>query len=472
VIDSVVAGKPDFIAILGPTVRAMAGGEPRVASDPRQAFTFCAQTGGLLVVQYGGQEWLPVVRDLRSLCGDGISLVVAVSPDKLSEVGHLQHAGADEVVPWEGKADAVAWAIERSLAARGQGRGAAPTPAPPVLTFVAPAGAPPPVLQRGPVASAAPTGPVPAVAPPPLVAGAAPAAPQPLRPAVARPPSGPPAWPANLPGAEESARLLLAAVAGEALEPGPLAEAAAGAAEKLSQPERDAVAGRPLPVDAAVIQRAAVLRFRVALALHTAPRPGGAGDAGAVQALLAEIDGVLAELKVLEEGAPPAAQPGLDTIRSGLVSEAIDLTEAVQRLAPAPPPQTETAPKPAARRPAEKKAVESRAAEFEGLKQRQGGRNAMLALLVLSALAAAGYHLMERFGPRPVAERPTMPGAPANAVAPANDRGGPRVVVSQDGKPFEREQVEQFRREQAERGNEVVQVSPTTLLVKPAGSRK
>lgn len=469
-IDSVVAGKPDFVATLGPAVKARAGGEPRVASDPRQAFTFCAQTGGLLVVQYGGQEWLPVVRDLRSLCGDAISLVVAVAPESLSAVAHLQHAGADEVVAWEGKADAVAWAIDRALASRGQARGtAAPTPAPPVLTYVAPAGAPPPVLQRGPVSSAAPA-PPPAAAPPAQLAGAEPLDP---RPAVARPPSGPAAWPANLPGAEESARLLVAAVAGEALAPGPLAEAAVASARKLSQLERDAVAGNPLPVDPMVVRQATVLRFRVSLALQAAPQSGGQGDAGAVQALLAEIDGVLAELKALEEGAPPAVQPGLDTIRSGLVSEAIDLTEAVQRLAPAPVPQPEAVPKPAARRPAEKRAaVAGAAAEFEGLKERRGGSKALVALLVLSVLAAAGYHLKERLGPGTAVERPTMPGAPGNAVAPSNRLGGPRVVVSQDGKPFEREQVERFRKEQAERGNEVIQTSPTTLLVRPATAGK
>ena len=30
-------------------------------------------------------------------------------------------AGADEVVPWEGKSESVGWAIQRALAARGQG---------------------------------------------------------------------------------------------------------------------------------------------------------------------------------------------------------------------------------------------------------------------------------------------------------------------------------------------------------------
>ncbi len=455
-IDSVVAGKPDFVAQLCPTVKARAGGEPRVASDPRQAFTFCAQTGGLLVVQYAGQEWLPVVRDLRSLCGDGISLVVAVAPDKLAEVSHLQHAGADEVVPWEGKTDAVAWAIERALSARGLGgsRGA-PTPAPAVLTYVAPAASPPPVLQRGPAAGASGS-----------PAAQAASSPEPARTA------GPAVWPANLPGAEEAERLLVAAVAGAAAA-GPQAEAAVQAAQKLSQPEREALAGAALPVDVAVVRRAVVLRFRVALALQAAPRPGQPGDAGAVQTLLAEIDGVLAELKALEEGAPPAVQPGLDAIRSGLVSEAIDLTEAVQRLAPAPVAEPEAGVRPPPRKAPERKVEKRAASEFEGLAQKKGqSRGALITVLVLAALAAAGYHVKERLAPQPVVERPTMAGAPAGAIAPTNNRTPNRVVVSEDGKPFEREQVERFRKEQAERGNEVVQVSPTTLVVKPAGSGK
>jgi len=464
VIDSVVAGRPDFVALLCPTVKAQAGGEPKVASDPRQAFTFCAQTGGLLVVHYAGQEWLPVVRDLRSLCGDGISLVVAVAPDKLAEVSHLQHAGADEVVPWEGKAESVAWAIERALSARGLGASrAAPTPAPPVLAYLAPASSPPPVLQRAPAAA------TPRSSPPPApLAVAGPRAPEPAAGQAAEPP----VWPANLPGDEEAARLLAGAVSGAAGDAGPLADAAARAAQKLSQPEREAVAGGRLAVDAAVVRRAAVLRFRVALALEAVPRPGERGDAGAVQALLAEIDGVLAELKALEEGAPPVVQPGLDAIRSGLVSEAIDLTEAVQRLAPAPVPEREATARLPPRKPAEKSVEKRTASEFEGLAERRTSRGPLIGMLVVAALAAIGYHLKERLLPRPVVERPTMAGAPAGAIAPTNNRSPARVVASEDGKPFEKEQVERFRKEQAERGNEVVQVSPTTLLVKPVGGKE
>lgn len=468
-IESVVAGRPEFVAQVCPTVKTHAGAEPRVTSDPRQAFNLCAQTGGLLVVQYDSPEWLPVVRDLRSLCGDAISLVVTVPPERLAEVRQLQHAGADEVVPWEGKSESVGWAVQRALAARGQGTSrTTPTPAPPVVTYVAPAGSPPPILQRGAVASAAPPpgGSAPPAAPP---APGGQAATPPLPP---RAQAAPPAWPANLPGAEEAARLLAAAVTGEAGS-GPRAEAALKAVQRLSQQERDAIAGASLPVDASAVHRAAVLRFRVALGLATAPQqPGEGADGAAVQALLAEIDGVLAELKALEEGAPEAARAGLDAIRSGLVSEAIDLTEAVQRLAPARVP--EAAPAPVARKPAEKKgerAPNAELAQFDGLKSQRSARTKLLGVMVVAALAAAGYHLKERLTAKAPAERPTMAGAPSGSVAPTNSRSGTRVVTSLDGKPFEREQVERFRKEQAERGNDVVQVSPTTLVVKPASGK-
>jgi hypothetical protein len=464
VIESVVAGRSEFVAQVCPTVKAQSGGEPRVASDPRQAFGLCAQSGGLLVLQYDGPDWLPVVRDLRSLCGDGISLVVTVPAALLGEVRQLQHAGADEVVPWEGKAEPVGWAIQRALAARGQGSTSrtAPTPVPPVVTYVAPAGAPPPVLQRGAVTSAAPA----------PAGGAPPAAPSAATSPGAQ--AAPPVWPANLPGAEEAAALLAAAVSGAAVG-GPQAEAALKAAQRLSQVERDALAGAPLPVEPSVVRKAAVLRFRVALALATVPQQSGAGgDGAAVQALLAEIDGVLAELKALEEGAPEAARPGLDAIRSGLVSEAIDLTEAVQRLAPQQARAPEAAPAPV-RKPAEKKAerpARPDLAEFQGLNAKRSTRTKLIGLLVLAAIAAAGYHIEGRLLRKPKVEPPTMAGAPAGSVAPTSARSKHRVVMSPDGKPFDSAQVERFKKEQADLGKEVVQVSPTTLVVRPAAANQ
>jgi len=461
VIDSVVAGRPDFVALLCPTVKARAGGEPRVASDPRQAFTSCAQTGGLLVVQYAGPEWLPVVRDLRSLCGDGIWLVVAVAPDRLAEVSSLQHAGADEVVPWEGKPDAIAWAIERALSRRGTGEFGS-TPTPPVLTFLAPASSPPPVLQRAPAAGSAAAPAAGAAAGPGVpawpapVPGAAPRAPEPG----ASPPAGSPAWPANLAGAEEAERLLAGAVAGAAPGAGPLAEAAVHAARKLSRPEREALEGGTLPVDAAVVRRAAVLRFRVALALQAVPQAGELADADAVQALLAEIDGVLAELKALEEGAPPAAQPGLDAIRSGLVSEAIDLTEAVQRLGPAlaaPPPEV-VAPS-AARLPSR---VISNVAGDLGAPAPLLGRG-WLALLLLSAAVAGGYQVYLLVTRQAAVPQPTV-SAGAHQLSGAREKG---VAVVVPGKPLDASQLEALRVLEESRGNTVKEAVPGVYISAP-----
>src|SRR5512138_921727 len=100
-------------------------------------------------------------------------------------------------------------------------------------------------------------------------------------------------WPHAVPDAAEAARALAAAVAGDPGASGaPVAEAVAA----LTDLERGVLAGAPHPIDTAPIRRCAAMRVRLAIALAGAPARSGEVDAGALSALLGEIDELLSDL--------------------------------------------------------------------------------------------------------------------------------------------------------------------------------
>lgn len=461
--DTVLAGSQAFTDALGQRVRSRLGGPPRVAVDPHQTFTLCAERGGLLVMEYGGPDWLPVVRDLRSLCGEDIAVVVAVAPARSGAVAGLQHAGADEVVEWDGRPEPVAWAVERLLAARAR-RVVTPVPVPaagpaPVTDFgsrptiFGPES--PPILRRGPVA--------PAVVP----AGAwAPASAVPT----GEPAPGPaeavaPAWPTGVPAGPEAEEILAGALASGTRPPGGGAEVAVRVLDALTEAERDALRGEGVTADPRLLRRAAGLRLRVALAMARAPAPGGATDEAAVHALLAEIDGELQALATAGQDDPrPELQVILDTVRSALVTEAIGLTEAVQRIAPAGQP----APAPAA--PAARPAHGPPATRLLSMQRGEEARRpvpvGMLVVLLLAAAAAAGYHVNRRLN-RPPPPSFHYGGAPHDTVAA---RAGPdkATVIVKQGGAFDAAEVEQLRAQEEMKGRTVQQLAPGTVVVLPA----
>lgn len=471
-IETVLAGSGDFVAAVGPALRARSRGEPRVAADPRQAFSLCAQAGGLLVLQYGGQEWLPVVRDLRSLCGDAIAMVVAVAPERADEIGKVQRAGADEVVPWDGRADAVQWAVERALASRRERPAAASPPIPTPQGYVAPAGGAPPFLQRMTPAAGMPAVPPPAV-PPPLPSPASPA-PEPAAAAATPAPAAPPApgampWPAGVPEGPDAEWLLKAALEGAPTPPGPQRQAADAVAASLSGLERGALQGAAVPVDAELVRSASVLRLRVALALASAPAAGSPVDDGAVQALLAELDAALGRLKAAAEGCPAEALPGLKALRTALVSEAIDLTEAVQRLGPAaaavaaPAPAVEARPAP---RKAQRVAQTDFVVEVAG---ESSGRKVLWALLVLALLTGVAFHV-HRYLTRPAPPSFQVPGAPAGSIATRPAAGRPVVIVKPNG-AFDAAELETLKAQEELKGNTVRQLSSGTVVIERSRPR-
>ena len=473
-IDTVLAGSGDFVAAVGPTLRARSGGEPQVAADPRQAFALCARAGGLLVLQYSGQEWLGVVRDLRSLCGDAIAMVVAVAPERVEEIGSVQRAGADEVVPWDGRADAVQWAVERALAARREKAAATPVP----QGYLAPAGGAAPLLQRMTPAAGMPAAAPPAASPavpPPLPASTSPArepvpAASPAAPAATPAPGALP-WPGGVPEGPDADWLLRAAVEGVPTPPGPQREAADAVAASLSGLERGALQGAAIPVEADLVRSASVLRLRVALALASVPAPGSPVDDGAVQALLGELDAALGRLKAAAEGCPADALPGLEALRTALVREAIDLTEVVQRLGPAGAPAALPAAAPAAAaRPVPRKARRPAETDFVvEVADESSGRKVLWTLLALALLAGVAFHV-HRYLTRPVPPSVHVPGAPAGSVATRPAAGKPVVLVKPNG-AFDAAELETLRAQEEIRGKTVRQLSPGTVLIERSRPR-
>jgi len=465
-IETVMAGSGDFVAAIAPTVKFLSGVDPRLAGSPRQAFTLCAETGGLLVVQYGGPEWLAVARDLRSLCGDAISMVFAVEAGHSFDVGGLQRVGVDEIVPWDGRPDSVSWAVERCLVSRrsrAEARAAQAGPAD--RGYVAPAhtAAPPPILQRLTPAAGMPAVPQPAP-------GAAPAEPQVGGPEPAPTPTSLPrspaaaSWPANLPEGPDAEWLLLAALTGAASAPGPQRDAAHKVSKGLTELERGVLLGGDVPVDGALVRLACGLRLRVALALASIPPPGTAIDGAAVQGLLAELDQALTGLKAAGEGGPPEVLPGLEALRSALVHEAIDLTEAVQRLAPAGGAAAPAVPA------AVRTALAQPATRVLSVRKEEADHHRLpvgwLVALGIAVAAAGGYHLNQSMSRTPA---PTFSysGAPQGAIASSAGPGKPIVLVKVGGGAFDPAELQKLKAQEELMGRTVQLLAPGTVVIIP-----
>jgi len=447
--EAVLAGSGRFVALVVDGVRARAGVDPRVAIDPRQAFILCSGAGGLLVAEYGGSDWLPVVRDLRSLCGPEIAVVMAVPPEQAGEVARLQRAGADEVVAWDGRPEAVTWAVDRVLASRGVGAPQRQPPtAVPVLVTAPPdlgtSTSPPPLTRT-------PQGP-----PPPPPAGAftirelpAPGSDAPVA----------AAWPADVLDAAAAERLLAACSSGVPPGDGAAGAQAARLVASFTPLEQAAFAGEALPLETALLRRQAALRLRAATAAATAPAPGSSHDAVAVLSLLGEVDGVLAELKVAAEALGPEGLGFVQPLRDGLVKEAIGLTEAVSRLAPAGVAAEALAAGPVAARAPSARVLSN----VSGEETRRRAPVGPLMVLAIAAVLGGGYHL-HRYLTRPAPPSFGYPGAPEGVVAAPGGPGKPTVLVKQQG-AFTPAEIERLRANEELKGRVVNQLAPGTLVI-------
>lgn len=269
------------------------------------------------------------------------------------------------------------------------------------------------------------------------------------------------AWPAATPDGAEAADALLRSLAGTLPDAAPLAAVAGQVVASLSALEREVLAGDPQGFDPAPVRAAAVMRLRVAAALAAAPQAGVAVDGAALQGILGEIDGLLAEVKVLLREAPEDGRLGLEAIRNALVREAIEFSEAAGgRAAPAGGTAT-PAPAPGGRAPATRPVPPDRAAP----PRRPTALLLLLGLVAAPVLGYHGWHLSLRPAPEPP---PTFEGAPAGTLG--TGRGARRVLTTLPGRAVDAAELERFRRLEASRGNVLRAVSPGTWVIEPAGA--
>jgi hypothetical protein len=470
--DVVIAGSKPFALSLFAPVTERAGTRPRIAPEPAVALTLCAESSGVLVVEYQ-PHWLPALTQLRRQ-RPGLRVVAALGSGQEGAALSLGPLSI-EAVPWDGQAVSVMAAIERAIGGGPPGPLAPPAPArastqaraPAVASASTPQAAAPAALDLFADLGASVATPLPQ-------AMAAVPAPAPA------PRTGAPLWPATGPSAAEAERAL-GAVLGGGTDLSPLGEVAGRVAAGLSSLEREVFTRGAVPVDAGTVRHAAVLRLRVAAALATRPAPGQPVDDSAVAELLAEIDGLLGAVKALLVDATPRVREPLEAIRNALVKEAVDFSEACHEIGTAELPLE---PSRAGGRSSSRAAPVARflttvrGDDEREVAERKRGRVAwiLLALAVLGAGALHGYRWWTT--EQAVAQMKTLPGQPDRMLLlPAPPGATTQELVPQGGVP-DRAQVEQFKAQQKLQGNSVTETSLgglriTTERAEPqAGSKR
>jgi hypothetical protein len=497
--EAVVAGSPEFVDAMLPLVTERLGGAPRVADSPHLASAICQGGARLLVYEHCGREWLSLCAQLRSAVGTELIVVAALPPEHAGDVAEIS-AAASAVVAWRGEARPVLEAVNRVMAAREAPSAPAPAQRPgPVLTpqpslaGLRPVATPPPPAATprprpvmavvGPQASrpAAAARPTPPSARPSAdlaeesafdtifdeeTAASAATPPKAAEP-VAPPPSPTSAvWPGTVLSAEDGLSVVRAALSGLWPEHRlrPVTEKLVAA---LSTAEKAAAQGHKLPFDPEPVRRAVGLRWQVAAAIDARPPLGAKIDQDAVQAILVGIDDVLSALKEQSDDAAPEALRAIETVRHALVKEAIDLTEALQQVAPPELVEDVTKSRKArrARAATGTRMLRNVEAEDDGPRQVPWG---LMVVLLLAVVAAAVYH-GQRYVNRVNPAAPPISGAPSGTAGTVTPQG--KVLVVPPGTRADPKELENFKNLEKAKGNVVRELVPGTFVVMPENAR-
>jgi hypothetical protein len=276
-------------------------------------------------------------------------------------------------------------------------------------------------------------------------------------------------WPADGCSVGEADAALRRALEGEQSPEEPLLVVAHGVIGALSDLERAVLAGVPQPLDAAPIRAAAVMRVRVAAALAAAPAPGSGVDGAALGGLLGEIDGLLAQVGGLVAASEADVKPSLEAIRNALVREAIDFSEAGQRIStPVDAPRATEPSQPRRAGGARVLSVQAGQDQADAAIDRRS-RAGWIALAVVVTLALA-YHGWRYLNRPELQVPPVLVGAPSNTIT-STGGNGIRVVISKSGK-LDPGEVARFKAEQELKGCRVEVVSPGMLRIFPATPEK
>jgi len=521
---AVLVGSGAFTSALLAPLMTRYGAGLRVNPDPDEALRHGKERGGLFVVEYQTDRWLAVFQELRSRLGEAVRIVVALPAAKAHVLAQLRPL-VDVAYPAEKGAAPALDAVGRIAAGQPVGTPFMQVPGGPELqvasapvrpsttpvpgTVALPRAAPPaPVAARNgampapmrytPPPTAAPAGrptltPVPYAPTPAPNAGLVPVSPLPPADTLADPidpldavfddieeeairlddpfaaqnAPGAPAhaaasetWPGALPDDDTAEQLLAAAVAGLA----PAEDATLAAyVEAMTTIERAALGGEPLEADGDVIRRAAALRYRVAVALATLPPTGTAVDAAAAGALLADLDATLGALKEAGAAAPSLSVP-LDQLRRAVVKEAVDLSEAIHRIAPMEAPGLARAPAPAA----QARVLSVSAADTPGAEARRAWK--IWVALALSVVIAVSFHGYRWWSAHNAQRPPPVAGVPAGLIAVKAGNGG--FILTPDGiGTVDRAEYERFRTDLELKGMMVKEKNGVVLVVpRPAST--
>jgi hypothetical protein len=301
-------------------------------------------------------------------------------------------------------------------------------------------------------------------------AAAPPPAPDFHAPGVYVPPAaaGRPQWPRGICSAADAGEALRRVMAGAADPQRPLHAQAERTLQSLSALERAVLAGEPQVVDAGPVQRAAVMRLRVADALASVPPPGGAVDGAALSGVLGEIDALLSEVNGIAAAAPEELKEPLDAVRNALVSEAIDFSEVAQRVAGAGAAAAAVAR-------AAPRAPQARVLSIQGaaaVESSGRGRRIVMAVLLAAAVLLAGLYHGFGWYRRVQAHRPT-PGLPSGMM----DKGGPAkgarmLIPSNASTTIDPAELARFKATEEAKGNQVIDTGGGPVLVVPVPPAK
>lgn len=276
--------------------------------------------------------------------------------------------------------------------------------------------------------------------------------------------SQPAPWPAGLPGNDEAEAALDSALDSTPAPDERLAPVARWICGLLTDDDVKVMSGRWPGVDGGVLRRATAMRIRVGYATRSAPRAGAPSDAAAVSALLGEIDSLATEVAADASKAPDELAPVFQSLRHALVKDAIDFSEAAQRLVPRE--VAAAAPRPVRRapRPATARVLSVRVGSEKG----GDGRNRLLAAGLLLAIAAAatfhGYrHYLKVTAPPP----PRPAGLPAGLDAMVVPGAG-ATMITPTSEPLDPAELDRFRADERAKGNELVELPGGGFLLKPA----
>jgi len=434
-VQAVVAGSKAFVDALDAHLRLRLGAAPLLARSPVEAMKACTGEGGLLILEYGGPDWLEAVKSLRTVRDRAALPIVAAVPfSRMAELGALQRAGVDEAVRWDARVDPVLWAVDRLVAART--RGGAPRAS--ARDAARAAAGPGVALEIREIAADAPAAEAGALLP----------------------------LPAELPPGEEVAKLLRAALAHEASPDEVWRPFTERVASQLGDMERVALSGAPFPLDAAPLRTAACLRWRIAAVLESAQVTGSPPDPEIASALPVEVDAVLAALKALAEAAGAEFQPGIEAARNALVKEAIALTEAMAQAIAVP-----TVAAPAPQRQGARLLTMDEVESSADAARESARRRWLWVGLVVSLLAAMVFHGWRYLSPHAGMAPPTLPGAPPRTIGAVDPRDGSKILMAAPGEvPPSQADLERFKAQEEARGRVVKELAPGVLVAMPRGS--